>query len=69
MATAHRFSPVYERMADEYNSIPFIAESGYPSKEVVLDQKPDLIVGWGLSLQRMRLVQLTTGMNEECIPT
>lgn len=47
VATAHRFSPVYERMADEYNSIPFIAESGYPSKEVVLDQKPDLIVGWG----------------------
>ena len=48
----HRFSPVYERMADEYNSIPFIAESGYPSKEVVLDQKPDLIVGWGVSLCR-----------------
>ena len=47
IATAHRFSPVYEPLAEEYNSIPFIAEKGYPAKEVVLDQEPDMIVGWG----------------------
>jgi len=47
IATAHRFSPVDPNYADEYNAIPFIAESGYPSREVVIDQDPDLIVGWG----------------------
>lgn len=47
VATAHRFSPVYEVMENEYNSIPFIAEEGYPSKEVVLEQEPDMLVGWG----------------------
>lgn len=69
MATAHRFSPVYERWADEYNSIPFIAESGYPSKEVVLDQKPDLIVGWGSLFAEDALGAVNDCMNEECIPT
>ncbi len=47
VATAHRFSPVYEVMADEYNAIPFIAEKGYPAKEVVLAQEPDMLIGWG----------------------
>lgn len=47
VATAHRFSPVDPNYADQYNAIPFIAESGYPSREVVIDQDPDIIVGWG----------------------
>ncbi|MEA4892520.1 MAG: ABC transporter substrate-binding protein [Peptococcaceae bacterium] len=47
VATAHRFSPVYEKMEKEYNSISFIAEQGYPAKEVVLEQNPDILVGWG----------------------
>lgn len=47
IATAHRFSPVYERLAEEYNAIPFIAEKGYPSKEVVLNEEPDMLIGWG----------------------
>ena len=46
IGTAHAFSEPYETVADEYNALPFICESGYPSKEVVIAQEPDFIVGW-----------------------
>lgn len=48
VGTAHRHSDVYEPYAEIYNAIPFMVEgNGYPSKEVMLDYEPDLIVGWG----------------------
>ena len=47
VATAHKHSPVYEPFADAYNSIPFIGEGSYPSKEVMVSLEPDIIVGWG----------------------
>ena len=40
IATAHRFSPVYEPLAEEYNSIPFIAEKGYPARRWCWTKNP-----------------------------
>ena len=47
IGTAHKFSPIYEVMAEQYNAIPFMVEKGYPSKEIVLDAQPDFLIGWG----------------------
>ena len=38
---------VNEKYRDEFEALPFIADNDSPSKEVVLDAKPDLIIGWG----------------------
>lgn len=48
VGTAHKHSEVYAPFADIYNSIPFMVDgAGYPSKEVMIEYEPDLIVGWG----------------------
>jgi iron complex transport system substrate-binding protein len=38
---------VNEKYLDEFNSLNFISENDSPAKEVVLDQNPDIIIGWG----------------------
>lgn len=38
---------VNEKYRDEFEALPFIADNDSPAKEVVLDAKPDLIIGWG----------------------
>lgn len=48
VATAHRRSPVYEPVADEYNALVQMTDDNeYPAKEVVVAQEPDIIVAWG----------------------
>ncbi|MGN0185249.1 MAG: ABC transporter substrate-binding protein [Aristaeellaceae bacterium] len=48
VATAHRRSPVYEPVAEEYNALVQLTDDNeYPSKEVVVEADPDIIVGWG----------------------
>lgn len=47
IATSHAHSPVYAPLADQYNSIEFVGEGSYPSKEVFVSYSPDIIVGWG----------------------
>ena len=46
VATAHRTSAPWDQTAQEYESLNFLAQDAYPSKEVVLAQEPDLIIGW-----------------------
>ena len=38
---------VNEKYAAEFEKLNFISDNDSPSKEVVLDQNPDLIIGWG----------------------
>lgn len=48
VATAHKRSPVYEPVAEEYNALVQMTDDNeYPSKEVVVAAEPDIIVGWG----------------------
>lgn len=48
VATAHRRSPVYEPVAEEYNALVQLTDDNeYPAKEVVVAAEPDIIVGWG----------------------
>jgi iron complex transport system substrate-binding protein len=45
--TNDEFKVFDEKYLDEFNSLNFISENDSPAKEVVLDQNPDIIIGWG----------------------
>ena len=48
VATAHRRSPVYAPVADEYNAlVQLTTDNEYPSKEAVVAAEPDIIIAWG----------------------
>lgn len=45
VGTANQATPVWETFTAEYDKIPVLAEGTYPSKEVLLEAAPDLVVG------------------------
>ncbi len=47
VATAHRTSTPWGPTAEQYESLNFLAQDAYPSKEAVIALEPDLIIGWG----------------------
>lgn len=47
VGTAHRTSTPWEPTAEEYESLNFLAQDAYPSKEAVIALEPDVIIGWG----------------------
>ena len=47
VGTAHRTSTPWGPTAKEYESLNFMAQDAYPSKEAVIALNPDIIIGWG----------------------
>lgn len=45
VGTAYRDNPILDNIKDKYAKIPVLSEK-YPSKEVVIEKSPDLIIGW-----------------------
>lgn len=45
VGTAYRDNPILDNIKDKYSKIPVLSEK-YPSKEVVTEKNPDLIIGW-----------------------
>lgn len=45
VGTANQASPIWDTFTAEYDKIPVLAEGNYPSKEVLIQAAPDLVVG------------------------
>lgn len=45
VGTSYRDNPILDNLKEKYDKIPVLSEK-YPSKEVVIEKNPDLIIGW-----------------------
>lgn len=46
VGTCYRDNPILPELEEAYKKVPILSER-YPSKEVVLSKKPDMLFGWG----------------------
>ena len=46
---------VSDKYLDTFNSLELLADDGYPSKEIVINADPDMIIGWGSAFSEKNL--------------